>query len=125
VVQAAMYLATAPKSNALYQAYGLVRKEIEKTGSLPVPLHLRNAPTSLMKGLGYGRDYRYAHDYPDTLVAQEYLPERLKGRHYYYPSERGYEKNVKTRLEIWRRKLGLRPISIGLGASQNSQDTGK
>lgn len=106
LVQAAMYLATAPKSNALYRAYGLTQKEIEKTGSLPVPLHLRNAPTSLMKGLGYGREYRYAHDYPDTLVAQEYLPERLKGHHYYYPTDRGYEKNIKTRLEMWRRKLG-------------------
>jgi putative ATPase len=125
LVQATMYLATAPKSNALYQAYGVVRKDIEKTGSLPVPLHLRNAPTSLMKGLGYGREYRYAHDYPDTLVAQEYLPERLEGRRYYYPSERGYEKNIKTRLEMWRRKLGLKPIPIGRGLSQNTQDTGK
>ena len=85
LVQAAIYLATAPKSNALYRAYGLVRKDIEKTGSLPVPLHLRNAPTSLMKGLGYGQGYRYAHDYPDALVPQEYLPEKLKGRHYYQP----------------------------------------
>jgi len=115
LVQAAVYLATAPKSNALYQAYGSVQKDIEKTQSLPVPLHLRNAPTSLMKGLGYGRGYRYAHDYPDTLVAQEYLPEKLKGRLYYRPTDRGYEERIKSRLEIWRKKLGLNPIPSASG----------
>jgi putative ATPase len=115
LVQAAVYLATAPKSNALYQAYGSVQKDIEKTQSLPVPLHLRNAPTSLMKGLGYGRGYRYAHDYPDTLVAQEYLPEKLKGRLYYRPTDRGYEERIKARLEIWRKKLGLNPIPSASG----------
>ena len=110
LVQATLYLATAPKSNALYQAYGLVQKDIEKAGSLPVPLHLRNAPTRLMKGLGYGQGYRYAHDYPDALVIQEYLPEKLKGRFYYRPTDRGYEERIKTRLEIWRKKLGLNPL---------------
>jgi putative ATPase len=105
LVQAVIYLATAPKSNALYRAYKVVQKEIEKTQSLPVPLHLRNAPTSLMKGLGYGKGYRYAHDYPEALVAQENLPEELSGRSYYQPTDRGYEKLVKERLEAWRRKL--------------------
>lgn len=105
LVQAAVYLATAPKSNALYLALGSVRKDIEKTQSLPVPLHLRNAPTSLMKGLGYGRGYRYAHDHPEALVAQENMPDELKGRRYYLPTDRGYEKTVKTRLEMWKRYL--------------------
>jgi len=122
LVQAAVYLATAPKSNSLYQAYGQVRKAIEKTGSLPVPLHLRNAPTALMKGLGYGQGYRYAHDYPDALIFQENLPEGMKDRYYYYPTERGYEKNIKIRLEMWRKKLRLNPA----GSDRNVQpSTGK
>jgi putative ATPase len=107
LVQAAVYLATAPKSNALYQAHGLVKKVIEKTGALPVPLHLRNAPTALMKGLGYGLGYRYAHDYPEGLVAQENFPEELKGRRFYHPTERGFEKTIRTRLEYWRKRLNL------------------
>ena len=107
LVQATIYLATAPKSNALYQAHGQIKKVIEKTGALPVPLHLRNAPTSLMKGLGYGRGYRYAHDYPEGLVAQENFPEELKGRRFYHPTDRGFEKTIKARLEYWRKKLNL------------------
>jgi putative ATPase len=103
----------------------MVRKDIEKTGSLPVPLHLRNAPTSLMKGMGYGREYRYAHDYPDTLVAQEYLPERVKDRHYYYPTDRGFEKNIKTRLDMWRRKLALNPITSSRVVRPFTQESGK
>jgi putative ATPase len=109
LVQATIYLATAPKSNALYQAQGLVKKVIEKTGALPVPLHLRNAPTSLMKGLGYGRGYRYAHDYPEGLVAQENFPEELKGRKFYHPTDLGFEKTIKARLEYWRKKLNSIP----------------
>ena len=105
LVQAAIYLATAPKSNALYRAYGAVRGDVEKFQSLPVPHHLRNAPTSLMEGLGYGRGYRYAHDYPEALVPQEYLPEALKGRNYYRPTDRGYEKTVGERLAWWRKRL--------------------
>ena len=105
LVQAAVYLATAPKSNALYRGYGAVREDVEKFQSLPVPLHIRNAPTKLMKGLGYGRGYRYAHDYPEALVSQEYLPEALKGRNYYRPTDRGCEKTVGERLAFWRKKL--------------------
>ncbi|MBA4395528.1 MAG: AAA family ATPase, partial [Desulfobacca sp.] len=108
LVQAAIYLAAAPKSNALYTAFGAVRKDIERTQSLPVPLHLRNAPTSLMKGLGYGQGYRYAHNYPGALVAQANLPEELQGRYYYHPTDRGYEKSIKSRLELWRKKLGIK-----------------
>jgi len=103
LAQAAVYLATAPKSNALYSAYGEVRATIQKTGTLPVPLHLRNAPTGLMRDLGYGRDYRYAHDFRDAYVPQQYLPDKLRGRRFYHPSERGYEQTVKRRLDHWRR----------------------
>jgi len=103
LAQAAVYLATAPKSNAVYRAYDRARDAIRKTGSLPVPLHIRNAPTKLMKELGYGKDYRYAHDYEDAYVPQEYLPEALRGDIYYRPTGRGYEKTLQERLEKWRK----------------------
>ena len=103
LVQAAVYLATAPKSNRLYTAYGAVQQVIRGTGTLPVPLHVRNAPTGLMKHLGYGRDYQYAHDFKDAYAPQEYLPESIQGKIFYRPSQRGYEKTVAQRLEHWRR----------------------
>lgn len=102
LVQAAVYLATAPKSNSIYTAYHSVRETIEKTGSLPVPLHIRNAPTRLMKDLGYGDGYKYAHNYKGAYVPQDYLPDDLKGHEFYKPSDRGYEKVVSQRLEAWR-----------------------
>ncbi len=102
LAQAAVYLATAPKSNSIYAAYGKVQQVVKKAGSLPVPLHIRNAPTRLMKDLGYGRDYKYAHNYKDAFTAQDYLPEKLKGQVYYEPSGRGYEKIVKERLDKWK-----------------------
>ncbi len=105
LAQAAVYLATAPKSNSIYSAYGKVQSDIRKTGSLPVPMHIRNAPTRLMKDLGYGRDYKYAHNYRDGFVPQYYLPEQLQGNIYYQPQERGYEKQIKQRLDHWRRQL--------------------
>jgi len=108
LLQSAVYLATAPKSNALYAASHKVRRDIRKTGSLPVPLHLRNAPTGLMKELGYGHGYRYAHDNPDALVDQEHLPSELKGQTYYEPSTRGYEAIVRDRLLKWRKILKQR-----------------
>ena len=101
LAQAAVYLATAPKSNALYDGFGKVRGAIKKSGYLPVPLHIRNAPTRLMKDLDYGKGYRYAHDYPDAYIPQEYLPEKLQGETYYAPTNRGYEKIIKERLEKW------------------------
>lgn len=103
LAQAAIYLATAPKSNALYAGYGKVKESIGKTGTLPVPLHIRNAPTRLMEELGYGKDYKYAHDFEDAYVAQEYLPEALKNKVYYKPSNRGYEKIIRERLATWRK----------------------
>ena len=106
LAQAAVYLATAPKSNRIYAAYGEVQEVVKKSGSLPVPFHIRNAPTRLMKDIGYGKDYKYAHNYQDAFVTQEYLPEKLKGQRFYEPSGRGYEKVIKQRLDGWRRLQG-------------------
>jgi putative ATPase len=103
LAQAAVYLATAPKSNALYAGYGRVKQMIGQTGTLPVPLHIRNAPTRLMKELGYGKDYKYAHDFENAFVPQAYLPEELKGQAYYKPTDRGYEKIIRERLTEWRK----------------------
>ncbi len=103
LAQASVYLATASKSNALYTGYGRVRETIRRTGALPVPLHIRNAPTGLMKDLGYGKDYRYAHDFEDAYVPQEYLPDALKGQSFYNPTERGYEKIIRERMDQWRK----------------------
>jgi putative ATPase len=105
LAQTALYLATAPKSNASYIAFGKVQEEIKRTGSLPAPLHIRNAPTRLMKELGYGEGYRYAHDFKDALVPQEHLPEELRGKRFYEPTERGYEKMIGERLAWWRKRL--------------------
>ena len=99
LVEAAVYLATAPKSNALYVAEMAVQKEIKKTGALAVPLHIRNAPTKLMKELGYSRGYLYPHNYPDARVDQEYLPEQIKNSVFYHPTDRGKEREVKRRMD--------------------------
>ncbi|MCE5266111.1 MAG: replication-associated recombination protein A [Deltaproteobacteria bacterium] len=111
LVQAAVYLATAPKSNALYAGYGEARAVIEKTGTLPVPLHIRNAPTKLMKELDYGKGYRYAHDFAEAYVPQEYLPDDLRGKagRFYRPTDRGYEKIIGERLEQWRKIRETKP----------------
>jgi putative ATPase len=104
LAQAAVYLATAPKSNALYTAYQRVQRDIREVENMPVPLHIRNAPSKLMENLDYGKDYKYPHDYPDHFVEEEYLPENLKGRTYYHPTEQGFEKEIRKRLDYWRRK---------------------
>lgn len=106
--QAAAYLATAPKSNALYVAAHKVRADINRTGSVPVPLHLRNAPTALMQDLGYGKGYQYAHDHREGLVAQDHLPAELANSIYYEPSGRGYEAVIKDRLTKWKQILKQR-----------------
>ena len=106
LAQAAVYLATAPKSNSIYAAYGKIQQAVKKSGSLPVPFHICNAPTRLMKDMGYGKDYKYAHNYKEAFVAQEYLPEKLKGQLFYEPTGRGYEKVIKQRLDGWRRLQG-------------------
>ena len=101
LAQAAIYLATAPKSNAVYLAYGAAAEAAEKDAAEPVPLHLRNAPTTLMKQLDYGKGYRYAHDEPDAVSEMDCLPENLRGRKFYKPTERGFEKEIKRRLDGW------------------------
>jgi putative ATPase len=101
LAQAVVYLATAPKSNSLYTAYGRVQKDVETTRNDPVPLHLRNAPTGLMKNLGYGKGYKYAHDYEGHFVEQQNLPDSMKGKRYYFPTEQGFEKTILARLKIW------------------------
>ncbi len=105
LAQAAVYLACCPKSNAIYTAFNAAWDDALKHGSLPVPLHLRNAPTKLMKDLGYGKEYRYAHNEPDAYVAGEnYFPEELKGRQYYHPVERGLEIQIAEKLRKLRQK---------------------
>jgi putative ATPase len=113
LAQAALYLATAPKSNRVYRAYRAATRAAESHGSLPVPLHIRNAPTGLMKKLGYGRGYRYAHDYEDAFTPQDYFPDRLKGTIFYEPTERGDEKAIKRRLDRWRPLTGKKPPRRG------------
>jgi putative ATPase len=113
LAQAAVYLATAPKSNRLYQAFKAAAETIEASGSLPVPLHLRNAPTSLMQRLGYGETYRYPHDYPDAVVEQEYLPSKLRHKRFYTPSMRGFEKVIRQRLDWWRQRTHDRALKDG------------
>jgi len=108
LAQAVTYLAAAPKSNALYAGYGEVKADVRKYGALPVPLHIRNAPTKLMKEIGYGKGYKYAHRFDDHIVEQEHLPERLKGRRYYHPSDQGFEKEIGQRLAAWRAELAKR-----------------
>jgi putative ATPase len=104
MAQAVTYLASAPKSNASYKAMLAAGQDVEQHGALPVPLHLRNAPTPLMKNLGYGKDYKYAHNYDDHIVEQEHLPKELLGKRYYTPSDSGYEKAIKERLKVWAEK---------------------
>jgi putative ATPase len=99
LAQAVVYLCMAPKSNALLTAYGAVRQEVEQTAQEPVPLHLRNAPTPLMKSMGYGAGYRYAHDLDEKVADMQCLPDNLKDRVYYHPSEEGLEKRIKERLQ--------------------------
>mgnify|MGYP000883003443 FL=1 len=104
LAEAAVYLATAPKSNALYRAMGKVGEAISEKGALPVPLHIRNAPTAMMKEMGYGKDYKYAHNYEGGYVPQVHLPQGLEDRTFYEPTDRGYEKTVGERLKAWRKK---------------------
>jgi putative ATPase len=105
IAQCAVYLATAPKSNAVYAGFGRARDEVERSGSLPPPLVIRNAPTPLMKHLGYGAGYRYAHDEPGGIADQQHLPDELQGRRFYEPSDQGYEAEVARRMQEWERLI--------------------
>jgi len=106
LAQVAVYLATAPKSNSLYQAYTSVQEEIKHGSDQSVPLHLRNPVTPLMKDMDYGKGYKYAHDYPGHFVEQQNLPDALKGKRFYFPGNQGYEKEVEERLRGWRKDRG-------------------
>ena len=101
LAEAVVYLATAPKSNRVYVAYGAVQKEIERSPHEPVPMQIRNAVTSLMKEIGYGQDYKYAHDSALSTTDMETMPERLRGRRFYEPGNLGFEKEVRKRIEWW------------------------
>ncbi len=102
LAQSALYLATAPKSNAVYAAYNQAAESATRDVAEPVPLHLRNAPTRLMKQLDYGKGYQYAHDQAEGVADMDCLPERLRGRRFYQPTERGFEKEIKRRLDGWQ-----------------------
>lgn len=103
LAEATVYLATAPKSNSVYKAFGMAQADVEQTRNEPVPLQLRNPITKLMKGVGYGQGYRYAHDDSRGIANMECLPENLKGRRYYHPTGRGFEAEIQKRLERWKR----------------------
>ena len=106
LAQAAIYLATAPKSNAVYSAYGAAAEAAKNDVASPVPLHLRNAPTKLMKQLDYGKGYQYAHHEPDAVASMDCLPDNLKGREFYQPTDYGFEKEIRKRLAWWKSRRG-------------------
>jgi putative ATPase len=101
LAEATVYLASAPKSNSAYRALSLAREDVRQTRNDPVPKHLRNPVTRLMREMGYGAGYKYAHEHPEHFAAMENLPERLRGRRYYEPSDQGHEKEAAERLRRW------------------------
>ncbi len=124
LAEAAVYLAAAPKSNALYVAMEGVARDIKDREAPPVPLHLRNPVTSLMKGFGYGRGYAYDHDSPGRVSGQEFLPESLQGRTYYRPGEYGFEREMAKRMEYWERlRRKARGDDDGNRDGQDGQDS--
>jgi putative ATPase len=126
LAEAAIYLATAPKSNALYEAYTEARRQAEERGSLPVPMELRNAPTYLMRKLGYGRDYRYPHDFSEGHVPMSYLPEDLQHIQFYRPTSRGYEVTLAERLNHWRQRVREERKKLqAAGRRQRTEDRGQ
>jgi len=103
--ETAIYLATSPKSNSAYSAIDMALSFVQKTGNLPVPLHLRNAPTKLMKEIGYGKDYKYAHSFENNFVEQEFLPAELSGQIFYAPQNNSAEKKINDFLNFhWKNK---------------------
>jgi putative ATPase len=108
LAQAVVYLAAAPKSNSLYKAYSRVQADVEKTHTYPVPLHLRNPETGLMREVGYGKGYKYAHDFPGHFVKQQNLPDALKDRKYYQPSDQGFEREIEKRFLVLKSFPALR-----------------
>jgi putative ATPase len=109
--QAVCYLATAPKSNSALIAYARARRDVHERGHLPVPLHLRNAPTSLMRDLGYGKDYRYPHNFEGHYIVENYLPDALRGREYYAPVDSGFEREIADRMRSWKQAQEAAPAN--------------
>jgi putative ATPase len=124
LAQATLYLALAPKSNAAYVAHEQVRADVRERPAEPVPLHIRNAPTRLMKDLGYGAGYQYAHDAPEARVDQEHLPEALRGRRYYRPTNRGLEAELGRRLAEWQRWRAAQRAGRAEGARPAPEERG-
>ena len=122
LAQAAVYLAIAPKSNALYTAYSDVQQDVERTAAEPVPLHLRNAATGLMKNLGYGKGYQYAHHFENKVADMQCLPDNLKDRRYYHPTTEGVEKRIRERLEEIKRKRAA-PASLESKISESKTES--
>jgi putative ATPase len=122
LAQAVVYLALAPKSNALYVAYGEVQRDIAEHPSYGVPLHIRNAPTPLMEALGFGERYLYPHSFPDALVGQSYLPRELESRRYYRPAGRGAERELGATLDRIRRVREELRKREGGGSSPEGSD---
>jgi putative ATPase len=120
LAQAVIYMATAPKSNAIYTAYSAAKRDVRETEAEPVPLHIRNAPTKLMKNLDYGKGYQYDHNSAEHYTGQEFFPDNLKGRVYYHPSDFGFEKEIKKRIEYWSRLKAK--IQAEQHANSKSQD---
>jgi putative ATPase len=111
VAQLILYLATAPKSNAVYAAYNAAMRAARDTGSLPPPAHMLNAPTGLMKELGYGQNYVYDHDTPDGFSGQSGFPDDMARLRFYYPAERGFEREVQKRLDWWAKRREQKGMS--------------
>ncbi|HSA95740.1 MAG TPA: replication-associated recombination protein A [Acidobacteriota bacterium] len=122
LAEACVYLAAAPKSNRIYAAYGAVQREVERSPHEPVPLQIRNAVTSLMKEIGYGKEYQYAHDAAFETTDMETMPERLRGKRFYEPGALGFEKEIRKRIEWWEGlKARLREGKAGEGAARDTQ----
>ena len=119
LAQAAVYLSLAPKSNAVYVAYGDVMEDVRKTEAEPVPLHLRNAVTGLMKNIGYGEGYKYAHDFEQKVTEMQCLPDNLLGRQYYRPTDQGFEARLRARMaEIGKMRKKVAPRSSGQASGE-------
>ena len=123
LAQAVVYLSIAPKSNALYTAYGDVQQDVEWTAAEPVPLHLRNAPTPMMKGMGYGRGYQYAHEVEGKVADMQCLPDNLRGQTYYHPTNEGMEARIRERMEMFRKIRTRSARSSSEGGAKGGNET--
>jgi putative ATPase len=125
LAEAVVYMATAPKSNSLYEGYSKAKEELKKGSADDVPMHLRNAVTPLMKEMGYGENYKYAHDYPGAFIEQQNLPDSLKGRQYYTPGAQGYEKQVVDRLKKWWHGKKRPQVPPPSGVEETGEEAGE